>query len=406
MLACVIADDLSGANGLAGDFARYGLVSGVLCGGSEIPRTSPWDVLVVDTDSRNLDPARSAIANARSARCVAALGPRIIVKKIDSLLRGPIGSDVASIMAAIGEKRVAVVAAVPHEGRKTIEGIQWLGDAPLREGEAGRPLRVTDCFGATGITVHSIGLGTVNRGATAVEEMIRAKGDGIFVCDAANDIHLDDVLSGALAAGIRFVASSYGVAHSLLKACALDAGPVLAICGSVSDAAATQVAYATAHGHTSAVRWRVGCESECRAAVIDSLRSGRDVLLHTGGSTASRRPQIDLEPALAEFLVTIVQELPKNVSAFVATGGATAECVRRALRAQRIAMLGPEVLPCAPIALFEGGPFDGTVFITKPGAFGAPSSLVDLIDGAKIASLSRRARRESVDATMAIPAGV
>ncbi|HZZ92421.1 MAG TPA: four-carbon acid sugar kinase family protein [Usitatibacter sp.] len=394
MLAGVIADDLTGASGVAGDFARYGLAAGVLCGDVEISRPLPWDVLVLHTDSRNLDPDRSAVANARAARAITALRPRVIVRKIDSLLRGHIGGDVVAIMRAIGESRVMVIAAVPREGRKTVEGIQWAGDAPLSNAAGTGPLRIADQFSAAGIAVHGIGMDTVSRGIEAVAEAIRSKDDGIFVCDAATDAHVNDVMVGGLATGIGFIASSYGVAHALLTACARDTGPVLAICGSVSDAARAQVAFALASGCVAAVRWHEGSESRCHARVIDLLKSGRDVLIHTADadSRTGDRPDAGLEPELQTLLATVVHDLPRNVSAFVATGGATAECLRRALGASRLVMLGPEVLPCAPLAVLEEGPFSGAIFVTKPGGFGGASGLVDLVAGAKLASLSSRVR--------------
>jgi uncharacterized protein YgbK (DUF1537 family) len=100
-------------------------------------------------------------------------------------------------------------------------------------------------------------------------------------------------------------------------------------------------------------------------------------------------PNAAVADTLARFLHDLVPTNPQ-CSAFVATGGSTAEALRRALGADRLVMTGPEALPAAPIALIEGGPFTGRPFLTKPGAFGDSHSLASLIQVARIAGLARR----------------
>src|SRR5690606_13422408 len=234
MLAGVIADDLTGACGVAGDFARFGLTADVRCADHAAPRRDEVNALVLHTNSRGLNPVASAAANARAASVVASLRPGIVIHKIDSLLRGPIGSDISAVMAALGERRALAIAAVPGEGRKTLDGVQWVGGSPLLTRDAGgdRPLRVADCLVPAGMPFNPIGIQVVGYGSKAVEQAISGAGDGLFICDAITDDHVRDALLGALATGIRVVASSYGVAHAILSACAAGVGPVLAVSGS------------------------------------------------------------------------------------------------------------------------------------------------------------------------------
>ncbi len=407
MLVGVIADDLSGASGVAGDFARFGLTASVMgieddrCATERLETT---DVLVIHTGSRALEAAASAAVNDRAARALAGHRPYIVIHKIDSLLRGPMGSDLAAVMAVLQQRRAVVVAAVPGQGRKTVNGVQWSGEAPLSiRGADGqdRPLRLAERFAGAGHAVHPISLTIVDKGLAAIEQAMREAGEGLFTCDAVTEAHVGDALHAALTAGIRLVVSSYGVAHSLLSACARDlAGPVLAVAGSVSDMGRRQLAHVLASGSVAPVRWDAAWPRDsnagiqCKARVCSLLEAGRDVLVHSvdPNGWASSAPDESVGARMGHFLRALVPALPRKISGFVATGGETAELLCSALDASRLTMLGAEALPCAPFAVIEGGAFSGATFITKPGAFGDTASLAAMIALARIAGLSGRQR--------------
>lgn len=404
MLIGIIADDLSGAGGIAGDFARFGMTACVL-DVEDAERANDLDgvdVLVTHTNSRAQDTVASALTNRRAALSLAGRRPFLVINKIDSLLRGPIASDVGAVMNALGQQKVLVIAAVPSQGRITVDGIQCANGSPLliRDADgAQQKLRLADLFGQTGHQVHHIGATLVEGGSNAIERAVNAAGDGIFICDATTEEHIKALVRGALAAGIRLFASSYGIAYSILSACAQRlAGPILGVAGSVSENAQQQLSYAIASKDIDAVLWSPSsartAQSDDRycSYICDLLRADRSVLVHTADGTkhASREPDESIGPIMRDFLRALVRDLPKTVSGFVATGGATAEALRSALGAQRVTMLGPEALPCVPFAVLEGGPFSGVPFVTKPGTFGDVQSLVKMIELTRIAGLSAR----------------
>src|ERR687889_1705458 len=89
MRVAIIADDLTGAADTGVQLARAGYRTAVVFRGAPIPSGNDLDAVAVDTDSRSL-PAGFAAKRVMEAGH-AVREARIVYKKIDSTLRGPIG---------------------------------------------------------------------------------------------------------------------------------------------------------------------------------------------------------------------------------------------------------------------------------------------------------------------------
>src|SRR4051794_22948217 len=126
----VVADDLTGAADGGVQLARAGYRTAVAFHGAPVPGDgSGLDAVVLDTDSRALppDPARGRVRDAMRAVAVTP----IVLKKIDSTLRGHVGAEVAAALDASG-RRVAIVApAFPAARRTTDGGVQLLDGRPV-----------------------------------------------------------------------------------------------------------------------------------------------------------------------------------------------------------------------------------------------------------------------------------
>ncbi|NUS89898.1 MAG: 4-hydroxythreonine-4-phosphate dehydrogenase, partial [Streptomyces sp.] len=109
-----VADDLSGAaETAAGLESRTTRSRVVLVGSSAAPR-HPGEATVLDLDSRHL-PAAAAAEAVRAALALPPPGDTLVLKKIDSLLRGNVAAEVAAL-AADGAS-VVVAPALPAAGR-------------------------------------------------------------------------------------------------------------------------------------------------------------------------------------------------------------------------------------------------------------------------------------------------
>ncbi|TWT98955.1 DUF1592 domain-containing protein [Neorhodopirellula pilleata] len=130
MKIIVIADDLTGAAEVAGAALRFGLSAEVQVG--QICDSSA-EVIVVDADSRSLDPA-TAIARVFELTVQAlALRPDVLFKKVDSLLRGPVAAEIAAVRAAGGFQRCLLACGNPRKQRTVVGGKIFVDRVPLHE---------------------------------------------------------------------------------------------------------------------------------------------------------------------------------------------------------------------------------------------------------------------------------
>ena len=125
MRIAVIADDLTGAADTGAALVRAGHRTAVAFRGERVDA----DAVVIDTDSRGL-PAAEAAARVRA---VALGGAEIVMKKVDSTLRGPLAAEVEAALAASGRTRAIVAPAFPATGRTTVGGVQHLDGVPVHE---------------------------------------------------------------------------------------------------------------------------------------------------------------------------------------------------------------------------------------------------------------------------------
>ena len=136
-------------------------------------------MLVVNTETRHLEPAAAA---ARVARAVAANPARLIYKKTDSTLRGNIGAELGALLEACPDSPLLYVPAYPELGRVVKQGHLYVhgelahetvfaNDAlnPVAYSDIARVLRLQT--GAPIFSVAAAGLENLEPGS-------------IYICDA------------------------------------------------------------------------------------------------------------------------------------------------------------------------------------------------------------------------------
>ncbi len=135
----VIADDLTGANDTGVQFAKQGLKTIVLMRVPGSLSELDEDVLVVDTQSRALSPAEAYQKVTETALLFKNRDQfQTLYKKIDSTLRGNLGTEIDAIMDVCGLELAIVAPAFPRNGRITVGGCHFLGNAPLEATEIAR----------------------------------------------------------------------------------------------------------------------------------------------------------------------------------------------------------------------------------------------------------------------------
>ena len=130
----VIADDLSGAAEMAGIARQFGL-SVKIISTSVHPGIGEEDVLVVNTETRNLPGSEAARTIRDVLKSFGKAGGVKLFKKTDSLLRGPVEAEILAILGSTSFTSALLVPANPSKGRRIRDEKYFIGAKPLDETE-------------------------------------------------------------------------------------------------------------------------------------------------------------------------------------------------------------------------------------------------------------------------------
>jgi D-threonate/D-erythronate kinase len=341
----VIADDRTGAMETAGACADLRCDAIVVPYGVKWPPGAPCTV--VDLATRHLSPSE-AQARATSA-------PADALHKIDSTLRGAWAHEIVGRQQAHAV-RVVVAPAFPAAGRTCEGGVVMIDGVPVADGAA-----ATDARGPVRSSRPADHLRAA--GARAVVEVtpkrligwVQSSKAPIAVCDARTDADLGHIASVcATHEGVVLAGTARAIGYGACKAIGPTAPlplrpscdpPALVVCGSLHPMALAQAAAAEAAG-------------------IDVLRPSS--------------PGLDDAAEVATVLGAVAREAIESgrFATVVIVGGDTAAAVL----GDRVVVVGGTLAPGVAWSWAWGD--DGPLLLTKPGGFGTPSSVVDLVAGA------------------------
>ena len=129
-MIAVIADDFTGAAELAGISLRYGLKV-ELCVG--VVKHKNAEVLIVSTDSRSLKKNEAIRITEELLKKILDLKPKLIYKKIDSVLRGYVLDELKVQMKLMNRSRAFIMPANPLLNRTIKDGEYFVDDSKITE---------------------------------------------------------------------------------------------------------------------------------------------------------------------------------------------------------------------------------------------------------------------------------
>jgi len=398
----IIADDVTGACDVAAELAVAGYRAEVV---TDATSAEPQDgvVRVANTQSRMLSPRE---AYARVLQTVREWEGGVLLKKIDTALRGHPGAELDAVLDGWPGTVAFVLAAIPSAGRVTRAGRQWFGEHELGETEFAGDGEGTG--GESSIAnvlarecerrVDVIDLVAVRDGTCAERARAAARlGCRIFVVDAETDADVRRAVDAmltmprpmCLAGSIALMAacagrqpappsSRHGVdAHGCARR------PVLVVSGSLHSRARAQCAAAVAAGRAVEVivpaAGAPARYASASAVASAHLASGRNVILMTPATVG--RPERDarraMEDRLAVFAARLVATAP--LGALVLIGGETAHAILTAIGTRRLTITG-RVAPLIARGEIASGPSTGLALITKGGSGGEADALSRILD--------------------------
>jgi uncharacterized protein YgbK (DUF1537 family) len=175
----VFADDLTGAAEIAGIGFAHGLTTALMLdANAEAPEAQ---LVVFDTNSRLLPPAEAADRVAALLSRQPAGLRKLVFKKIDSVMRGPLAAELEAALGALGRRGALLCPCNPSKGRIIRQGRYSVGGQALHRSEFARdpqyPARsdsVLALLGNSLLPAKSLSPGSVS----ALAER------GLFVADA------------------------------------------------------------------------------------------------------------------------------------------------------------------------------------------------------------------------------
>jgi uncharacterized protein YgbK (DUF1537 family) len=384
----IIADDLTGGAAIGAEAARLGILVDVVRIGQPVP---PKRSVVIETGSRYIQSQLAAERVKEAARLLSRSGVSVLMKKIDSTLKGNVGTEL-SAFAQSCPGRLLVAPSCPEMGLTLQDGRQHTPQGP---GVSVLDLLSTSINGP----LAALNLNTVREGSAAVANWLRQNPHGTVLADAETDADLAAIAAGAAEAKIVAFAGTYGLGAALAGTF-LTGGtaspfvpPVLdgmiVVAGSASATTARQISHLVAAGAEEIVidMERIltgGAEEEAQrgAARIFSSdakllvvhtaaeRTGKDVADHCGRLEWNER---DLANLLAIPFAGALQATSGFAAYFI--GGETTGAVFDRLGIDSLIVHG-ECSPAVPFAKSRTSS-EWPLILTKPGAFGTENTLTE-----------------------------
>lgn len=349
-------------------------------------------LLVLDIDNRRF-PAEEATGRLRQVldSLPAAGDLPLIFLKIDSLLRGPVASQL-SVLAEGGP--VILAPALPPLGRSTVNGTIHHQGVPMHETSlwhaepAPPPASIAQALHP--LPTALVDLATVRSGLQALRAAIASaltrRPVPVVICDAETAEDLDAIACSAQdISGARFAgASALGaaLARSAGRAPNGSAAVVrshdarnkgnfpLLVVGSASGPAREQLQNLAAAGVPVIALLPADLLSGTAdpTPLGNALQSG-PAAVTLDASTVDSAASSRIAAALATAIAPLAAERP-----LMLTGGETARCVLNELGVQQLAVLG-EVEHGAVLSLTPAG----VPVVTRPGSFGSPDSFRTIV---------------------------
>ena len=404
----VIADDLTGSNATCSLFKKIGLrAASILKLQGDI--NYDVDVISYSTASRGLDKEEAYKKVSEAIKILKNKDVLVYNKRIDSTLRGNIGTEINAMLDNLEDNRIAVVVpAYPDSGRIVVNKTMLVNGVLLENSDAGKdpktPIK-TSCveslvqkdikYSSTYFTLSDISQ-PIEEIAKKIQEAI--KKSRVLIFDAVNNEDIIKISKAIIQSDINIITVDPGpftlyYSKELQKKNHLEK-KILMVIGSVTTTTKKQIEYILQEEDIFLVKMRVedffeeeSCSKEIER-VISFIKKGiesYDLFLVTTSPIGDEK-KADLQK-LAENLNTTVEEISKIIAntltktavkilketqkfeGIYSSGGDITIALLEKLKAIGVE-IREEVIPLAAYGRIIGGDFPNLKLVSKGGMVG------------------------------------
>lgn len=400
----LVADDVTGANDSAVQFARRGWRTMLAFAELDPPFGSSDVLLAISTDSRAVRQQEAQAASRAAVDHMVGVGADRLFLKIDSTLRGPVQHQVSGARMAWSATHpgamVVVCPAYPAMGRVVQGGRALVDGTPVHDTAAGEdPITPVTTSRLAELLPRSKHLGHPDGEVEQLAQRIQSHEGRTITLDAVSDEDLYNLaLAVALVGPACVVAGSAGLATAMARTWASGAehwwveasedvrpSPTVVLVSSVHPVARAQTEVLRNRWGTRLLevspRLRAD-DPSWSAGVVGPARWGGavGVVLHAApmpepGAAGTLDPG-EVAHRLARAAVASLER--HAADAVVVTGGDGARALADELGAAGIE-IESAVAEGTPVGRLIGGRRPGMRIITKAGGFGGPNALVDAV---------------------------
>lgn len=425
MVKCaVIADDLTGANATGVMLKKHGYATATIMNiaESDIDRLENCECVTFTTDSRGVDSITAYNRVYNICKMFEKKSLTFLSKRIDSTVRGNLGSETDAALDAMGPDYVAVVVpCAPASGRITVGGYMQVGGVILNRTEVAldpkTPIldaRVEKLFlKQTKYRVASIFMKDLSLGKQYLAEKIQKyafSGTKIIVFDSMTQEDIDLISEAVIESGIKFIAVDPGaftatLAQKLIVPADIHSSQkILTVVGSVNPVAKAQMEYFWLSQSVFNVFADTKCflesEEERQAEIervvseVQAHAADFELLSVTGNGINpenrlnfayySEKLQVSVDDvseiinqAMAEITYRLLAA-DSSITGLYTSGGDVTAAVCKRCHALGLNLID-EVVPLAACGAFMGGDFPNKLIITKGGMTGATDAITACI---------------------------
>ncbi|SDQ17948.1 four-carbon acid sugar kinase family protein [Virgibacillus salinus] len=421
----IIADDLTGANDSGVQLTEKGINTSVLF---DIPKdqNNLDSGVVIDTNSRALSKDEAASVTKQAGQFLKQAGYLSIYKKMDSTLRGHIGTELQALYEVFKPEFVFIAPAFPPLGRKTKDGIHYVNGEKIAETEISKDPKhpVTESFipklleNEIGQPIGLLKKADIEAGLSDFRKKVNSFKENeinYIVCDAESQddlqkaakkmVQVSDRIIWSGSAGLAEVLPEVlGISEKTDKRSFAKSNRVMTVCGSLSQVTQNQVRYAVDQAGVTAVEldpvqifgndWEKLRQNTIKD-LLKGLAIGNDIVLYVPSNQKVRDQVMEtgkklnltgyqigerISGAIGE-IVAAITEKNKDLTGLVLTGGDTAKDTSRHLGGIGFRLI-KQVEAGIPLGTLIGTDLEYTV-VTKAGAFGKEASIYNAMQELK-----------------------
>ena len=416
----VIADDLTGANatGVLLKKMNYEAYTVMNTERIELSTLTDCDCVLYPTDSRGIEPKMAYNRVYNVCSLLKGDGVKVYSKRIDSTLRGNLGSETDAMLDCLGDDYIAVAApCFPSSGRIVAGGYMLVGGLPLHKTDIAidpkTPVKISEVAvlfdEQSRYKVSSIQLKDLMHGKHYLADLMNQcvlSGSRIIVLDCITQEDLDLIADAVITSGLKVVAVDPGVFTATLARKLItpsqkkEKSKILAVVGSVNPNTTAQMKelWLSQRTYNVFVNTRELLESKGRreaetSRVAEEILNecGRNAVCTVTGDGIYPENRIDFKPymeryncsmdevtgmingAFAEITYRIFKAEPTFRGLYTSGGDVTVAVCEKFDTAGL--SLKDEVLPLAAYGQFLKGEFEGVHIITKGGSQGGRDAI-------------------------------